>query len=904
LSGGALTQEKIMSTFREVLRGLLHRRLGLAVLVLLPATAVAQAQATCDDALREAQKSYELGLFEDVPGQLAPCLGARISRATGVQVHSLLARTYLAADDVKRARLEAATILRLDSGFEPGSPPRFVELIAQLRQEEQTVQVASVSKTKESLREAPATVIVVTAEEIERRGYLDLEQVLHDLPGFDISRLNGDIYSFIYQRGYRSRYNDRDLLLLDGVEQNDLASNNLYLSRQYPLSNIDRIEVLYGPASTMYGANAYTGVINIITKQPEDLVAANRRIGFTAQAGGGSLEARFADLVLAGKDQSGNLAWSLAGHFHDSNEPDLSRFSDWNYNYDAIDYRDQLRLTGPLAAFFISQYPCGAGASPYYRCGTDSQGGPTVELTDQGASFVRAQDRRLLESRDLSFSDHTQDWSLFGKLRISNLTVGFELWRAEEGASAWITKLFFGGRAVWTPQQALVYLRFSQPIGNDLTFNLFTRFQQSGFDRSASRYTILHNYANGFLSLFSLVPPCISAVDPQPVGCPANPWLEDVTYGGSSNQIRNELSLVYEPSEKVNVVGGLELAKSSIESDYDQLFDGPFGPSENSPVQSEHTDLALYAQGAYKPSRQLKLVLAGRLHHNEIDNRLGASGFGTLFMPRAAIIYMPGGGPWVLKGIYSEAFKDPTDFEKFGTVKYAREVRSGHLRPERVKNIEVSAGWQPAGAWSVEVAAYQADYSDIISLRSVPYPECTLDVGCFQLHNHDAYRIRGLQATARYRLRRAEIWGNYTFTEPFQTNPEDADGNPLFDAQGNRIRSLRIADIASHHFNLGLGVDWPGKVHSDLRLQYVGSRKTGEMTTAPANPFDHVGGYAAVDATISYKGLLPGTTLQLIANNLFDKRYFDPGTQVDTVGAPRVPQAGRTLYLRLIRAAR
>ncbi|HEX2120434.1 MAG TPA: TonB-dependent receptor plug domain-containing protein, partial [Thermoanaerobaculia bacterium] len=200
-----------------------------------------------------------------------------------VDVHRLLALTYLYDDEPEKARKEVSTLLRLDSTFEAASPALFAALVAQVRREEQVTQVASVSKTSESLREAPATVVVVTGEEIQRRGYLDLEQLLHDLPGFDISRLNGDIYSHIYQRGYRSPINDRLLLLIDGVEQNELSTNTLYLSRQYSLTNVDRVEVIYGPASTMYGANAYTGVISIITREPDTLVGENGRFGMLAQ---------------------------------------------------------------------------------------------------------------------------------------------------------------------------------------------------------------------------------------------------------------------------------------------------------------------------------------------------------------------------------------------------------------------------------------------------------------------------------------------------------------------------------------------------------------------------------------------------------------------------------------------
>src|SRR5258707_5103893 len=107
------------------------------------------AQADCEYALKQANKSYDLGLFEDVPEQLEPCLKARLSRAMTIEVRSLLARAYLQADEPDKARKEVSAILRLDSTFEGGAPPRFAALVAQVRREEQTTQVASVSKTSE-----------------------------------------------------------------------------------------------------------------------------------------------------------------------------------------------------------------------------------------------------------------------------------------------------------------------------------------------------------------------------------------------------------------------------------------------------------------------------------------------------------------------------------------------------------------------------------------------------------------------------------------------------------------------------------------------------------------------------------------------------------------------------------
>ena len=124
------------------------------------------------------------------------------------------------------------------------------------------LKVSSASGVPESLRHAPAAMIVILAEDIRQRGYDNLAEVLADVPGFDISVSNGTTYAVAQQRGYRSPFGQRTLLLVDGVVNNELWSQAPDISRQFPLQMIERIEILYGPASAVYGANAFAGVVH------------------------------------------------------------------------------------------------------------------------------------------------------------------------------------------------------------------------------------------------------------------------------------------------------------------------------------------------------------------------------------------------------------------------------------------------------------------------------------------------------------------------------------------------------------------------------------------------------------------------------------------------------------------
>jgi outer membrane receptor for ferrienterochelin and colicins len=119
---------------------------------------------------------------------------------------------------------------------------------------------------------APAIASVITAGDIEALGARSLEDVLALVPGLHVSRsfyFNDPIYTF---RGIHSQFNPQVLVLL-----NDLPLTSVFLGnrgaawRSVPVETISRVEVIRGPGSALYGADALSGVINIITKSPEEL---------------------------------------------------------------------------------------------------------------------------------------------------------------------------------------------------------------------------------------------------------------------------------------------------------------------------------------------------------------------------------------------------------------------------------------------------------------------------------------------------------------------------------------------------------------------------------------------------------------------------------------------------------
>lgn len=132
-----------------------------------------------------------------------------------------------------------------------------------------TVSIATGSK--QDVRRAPAVTTVITAEDIVAMGAVDLDEVLGTVPGLYVSRAPNTYSSLYLIRGIFSGQNPQTLVLQNGIPVTTLFNGNKgTVWGGYPVEHIARIEIIRGPGSALYGADAYAGVINIITKTAAD----------------------------------------------------------------------------------------------------------------------------------------------------------------------------------------------------------------------------------------------------------------------------------------------------------------------------------------------------------------------------------------------------------------------------------------------------------------------------------------------------------------------------------------------------------------------------------------------------------------------------------------------------------
>ncbi len=128
------------------------------------------------------------------------------------------------------------------------------------------LKVTSVSKREQQLAQTAAAVFVITAEDIRRSGAANLPDVLRMAPGVDVQQIDANAWA-ISIRGFNQRYADKVLVLIDGRSVYTPTFSGVYWDQiDMPLENIERIEIIRGPGSTVWGANAVNGVINILTK--------------------------------------------------------------------------------------------------------------------------------------------------------------------------------------------------------------------------------------------------------------------------------------------------------------------------------------------------------------------------------------------------------------------------------------------------------------------------------------------------------------------------------------------------------------------------------------------------------------------------------------------------------------
>ncbi len=188
--------------------------------------------------------------------------------------------------------------------------------------------VVSASGFEQKITDAPASISVISQEDLQQKRYNNLAQALGDVEGIDIGQGTGKTGGLnISIRGMDSKYS---LILIDGRRQN--AAGNVTpngfgetsTSFMPPLSAIERIEVIRGPMSTLYGSDAMGGVINIITKKVASEWSGSITQDYTYQEDRDFGDTRNTSVYASGPLIDGLLGLQVRGSLFNREESDLT----------------------------------------------------------------------------------------------------------------------------------------------------------------------------------------------------------------------------------------------------------------------------------------------------------------------------------------------------------------------------------------------------------------------------------------------------------------------------------------------------------------------------------------------------------------------------------------------------
>jgi len=209
-----------------------------------------------------------------------------------------------------RVIFSSAALLLLFCGALPAQDSS--DLTDRSLQDLMNMKVYSASRYSQLVSEAPASVTVISRDQIERGGYRTLADILRSVRGFYISYDRQ--YSYLGVRGFSDSgdYNTRVLLMVDGHRMNDAIYEQAMIGTEFVLDvgTIERVEITRGPSSSLYGTNAVFAVVNVITRNASDVS------GLEVEGGAGTLNTYRGRITYGGTVAGVNAL--LSGAFYGS----------------------------------------------------------------------------------------------------------------------------------------------------------------------------------------------------------------------------------------------------------------------------------------------------------------------------------------------------------------------------------------------------------------------------------------------------------------------------------------------------------------------------------------------------------------------------------------------------------
>jgi len=294
-------------------------KLRLTLLVACVLTAIPLGAQDMGQLYQNAIDAFNMGDFEKVESLFEGNVD-KLEEKEQVQAYRMLALGNLYRDRTDKAKEYAKQLLLLDPFYTSYSDsPRFLDMLSVLKKQSSTVTTAS--KIAESIEEVPVPVTLITKDMIKASGATRLQDVLKlYVPGLnEISGLEDNVA----MRGIYGLGQETILVLLDGHRLNSQSTNSESFDFRNSLDKLKQIEVLRGPASSLYGNVALTAVVNLITESGGDvdgvhvsgLTGNNSTYGATIMLGSGNIQSDYMIWASIYKSQGEEVIQDRSKHY-------------------------------------------------------------------------------------------------------------------------------------------------------------------------------------------------------------------------------------------------------------------------------------------------------------------------------------------------------------------------------------------------------------------------------------------------------------------------------------------------------------------------------------------------------------------------------------------------------------
>jgi outer membrane receptor for ferrienterochelin and colicins len=652
--------------------------------------------------------------------------------------------------------------------------------------------VVTAAGFEQKIVDAPASISVITAEELQRRPYMTLLDAVRDLEGVDIGETRDKTgQGTISIRGMGSDYT---LILINGRRQNnhgDIYPNN-FGGNQFnhipPLDSIERIEVVRGPASTLYGGDAMGGVINIITKRSLDRWSGSLTVGRTFETNDEYGDDTTVDLYANGPIVRGLLNLSVRGSWYNR---DAS-----NPVYDTV--------VDPAGYEHVRSLGFGGGGKTVDN--ENIAGGLSLTFTPTANQTLTLDYDTSRQEYNNAIQVNDEGEPEYPVGTVDNIN---SIWSAGNfclGASGNNATACAGNGGTWSRR---ANPRVGYAAAQEFTRDAWALTHEGDWSFGNSRVSLSHVSTNneGRTMPFTVAERELLLAMIDGTG----------DYAGLSEDERRDLAeTTFLPRPKRT----LESAQYTLDAQIDmpfqlagehvavvgaqvirgELTDGVFGLEGGTPGQKqEHNMWSLFAEDTWQALEPLAITAGVRYDDHEV--------FGDHFSPRLYGVYSLN-DQWTIKGGVSTGFKTPKTTQLYdGIVGFGGQGTSPmfgnpNLQPETSVSAEIAVYWEHPAGHDFNVTAFDNTFEDKIASQpcgaglalpcadSGEYAELGYGSSS-RATNIDEVVIRGVEVAGRYRiLDTLGLRGNYTYTDSEQKSGAEI-GRPL----GNSAKHMANASL-------------------------------------------------------------------------------------------------------------